>query len=39
MIAYTRSAPTLGESNDEVYRDELDHSASELVNWRARELI
>jgi crotonobetainyl-CoA:carnitine CoA-transferase CaiB-like acyl-CoA transferase len=39
MIAYTRSAPTLGESNDEIYRDELNHSASELADWRARELI
>jgi len=39
MIAYGRSAPRLGEANEQVYVRELGHSAEELQQWRADGLV
>jgi crotonobetainyl-CoA:carnitine CoA-transferase CaiB-like acyl-CoA transferase len=39
LIAYQRSAPLLGESNEELYGGELGHSTRELEEWRSDGLI
>lgn len=39
LLRYRRAAPSLGESNVEIYAGELGHDASELEGWRARGLI
>jgi len=39
LTSFRRSAPTLGESNREVYLDELGHSAAELEQWRSEGLV
>ncbi|HXY95235.1 MAG TPA: CoA transferase [Acidimicrobiia bacterium] len=35
LVGYQRSAPTLGEANEDVYVDELGHSPEELEKWRS----
>jgi len=39
LVAYRRSAPRLGESNDEFYARELGHSPRSLERWRADGLV
>ncbi len=39
LVSYRRSAPTLGEHNEQVYVGELGHSRPELESWRADGLI
>jgi crotonobetainyl-CoA:carnitine CoA-transferase CaiB-like acyl-CoA transferase len=39
LITYRRSAPRLGEDNEEVYVGDLGHSLQELGRWRADGLI
>ncbi len=39
LIGYRRSAPVLGEANDEVYVQELGFSAREVKQWRADGII
>ena len=39
LLAYRRSAPRLGEDNEEVYVHELGHSARDLERWRADGLV
>ena len=39
LLRYRRPAPSLGESNAEIYVDELGHDASELEAWSARGLV
>jgi len=38
-IAYRRSAPRLGEDNEQVYLHELGHRARDLERWRADGLV
>jgi crotonobetainyl-CoA:carnitine CoA-transferase CaiB-like acyl-CoA transferase len=39
LIAYRRSAPLLGEANDEVYVKQLGHSIRDVERWRSDGLI
>ncbi|MCU1463731.1 MAG: CoA-transferase [Acidimicrobiales bacterium] len=39
LISYRRAAPQLGESNEEIYVDELSHSPDELAKWRHDGLV
>jgi crotonobetainyl-CoA:carnitine CoA-transferase CaiB-like acyl-CoA transferase len=39
LISYRKSAPTLGEANEELYVRELGHSVSDLERWRSDGLI
>jgi crotonobetainyl-CoA:carnitine CoA-transferase CaiB-like acyl-CoA transferase len=39
LIAYHKSAPRLGEANEDVYRRELAHSTHDLERWRSDGLI
>ncbi|MGP0029382.1 MAG: CaiB/BaiF CoA transferase family protein [Acidimicrobiales bacterium] len=39
LIGYRRSAPLLGESNEELYVEELGHAPQDLERWRSDGLI
>jgi crotonobetainyl-CoA:carnitine CoA-transferase CaiB-like acyl-CoA transferase len=39
LLSYRRSAPSLGEHNEEIYVDELGFGRSDLASWRMNELI
>jgi len=39
LIAYRKSAPVLGEANEEVYLHELGHSEQDLRGWRSDGLV
>ncbi len=39
LITYHRSAPLLGEANEDVYVRELGHSVGDLERWRSDGLI
>jgi formyl-CoA transferase len=39
LINYERSAPRLGEANEDIYVHELGHSRDELAKWQADGLI
>ena len=39
LLSYRRSAPSLGEHNEEIYIEELGHSRRDLASWRTSGLI
>jgi len=39
MLSFRRSAPFLGEHNQEIYAEELGHPAHELKEWAQRGLV
>ena len=39
LLGYRRSAPRLGEDNEEMYVRELGYSARDLENWRIDGLL
>jgi crotonobetainyl-CoA:carnitine CoA-transferase CaiB-like acyl-CoA transferase len=39
LLTYRRPAPSLGESNRQVFVDQLGHDEIELEEWRARGLV
>ena len=39
VITYHRSAPVLGQANEEIYVGELGHSIRDLEHWRADGLV